>query len=58
MYKLSQFKFDLTFLGNKISMSGCIGTFRRNRLKEAKRVFMIAAGTGKFFLEFCTVHIN
>ena len=33
--------------GDKISMSDCIGTFRRNRLREANTVFMVAAGTGK-----------
>ena len=36
--------------GDKISMSDCIGTFRRNRLKEANNVFMVAAGTGKAIL--------
>eukprot|EP00111_Clytia_hemisphaerica_P023680 TCONS_00069790-protein len=33
-------------IGDRISMSDCIGTFKRQRLKDANNVYMIAAGTG------------
>jgi len=37
---------DKLSVGDTISVSECTGNFKRNRLKEASKVFMIAAGTG------------
>jgi len=45
----------LLFIGDKLSISDCLGTFQRSRLKETKDVFLIAAGTGKKTMMFINI---